>query len=61
MGRNNVATAKTHALSSYTVYSTRGGSHIQLHRPILEGAVLLCSVETPWLFSSWNKLQQWLP
>lgn len=30
-------------------YSTRGGSHIQLHRPILEGAMLLCSIETPLL------------
>ena len=29
------------------IYSTRGGSHIQLHIPTLEGAVLLCSIETP--------------
>lgn len=31
------------------IYATRVGSHIQLHRPILVGAVLLCSIETPFV------------
>lgn len=45
MGKNKVATAKH--MHCQVIYSTRGGSHIQLHRPILEGAALLCSIETP--------------
>lgn len=41
MGKNKVATAKH--MHCQVKYSTRGGSHIQLHRPILDGAALLCS------------------
>lgn len=59
MGKNKVATAKH--MHCQVIYSTRGGSHIQLHRPILEGAVMLFYIETPVLFLSWNTLQQWLP
>lgn len=58
VGKNKVATAKH--MHCQVIYSTRGGSQIQLHRLILEGAVL-CSTETPLLFLSWNTLQQWLP
>lgn len=59
MGKNKVATAKH--MHCQVIYSTRGGLHIQLHTPILEGVVLLCSIESPSLFLSWNTLQQWLP
>lgn len=47
MGKNKVATAKH--MHCQVIYSTRGGSHIQLHRPILEGALLLCSIQTPFV------------
>lgn len=35
MGKNKVATAKH--MHCQVIYSTRGGLHIQLHTPILEG------------------------
>lgn len=46
MGKSKVATAKH--MHCQVIYSTRGGSHIQLHRPILDEAALLC-IETPFV------------